>query len=69
MKILLFSLITIMQLYSCNSCITEESLNGRRLGTRVKHSIRKAQCSCQCTGKRTDKNQCQECFHSVAAHK
>ena len=69
MKILLFSLITIMQLYSCSSCITEKSVKGKSLETRVMHSIKKAQCNCQCTGKRTEKNQCHECLHAIAANK
>jgi len=71
MKILFFSLIVIVQLHACDSCITEKSHRGKHITTRVVHSVKKTEngCTCKCTGKRSDKNECQECWHKIAAHK
>lgn len=70
MKILFFSLITITQLQACDSCITEQSHRGKHIATRVVHPVKKNEngCNCQCTGKRSEKNECEECGHKIAAH-
>lgn len=72
MKKILFAILYLSLLHTtmeaCSSCITQTSEKGKHIATRQMHSIKKADCTCQCTGKRSVSGKCLECDHQVANH-
>jgi len=64
----IFSIIALHNtINACSSCITQVSQKDKHFATRTIHSVKKAECNCQCRGKRSESGKCLECNHHIAS--